>query len=301
MLLLAALGCAHHPAQEQSAIDPRAVAWIHGEGVPVAPPAQCAKFVPTLEQIGTIMYQRDQAAWHGTDAAEGTFRLLQAQGGPSFFSKGWLVEQHGDKLAVEWVTERSGAPEVVLTVDVARDYTAGAAHVEGLVDGFLLPDGSFADNVDLGSIMSSIRTRPLTVSEAAQLQALQLAFAQNIGPQPAEATNVIAVPVEDYWLVYLMAATMKPDVLVLGGAVEVVVQNGQIVNTIHHGQNVYSIPVTKVPGASNIGFLDIPSMACPSETFVFSSLQYDNLPIVLVGSEGIWGIRGAEMTFLGGK
>lgn len=100
---------------------------------------------------------------------------------------------------------------------------------------------------------------------------------------------------------YLMAATMKPDVLVLGGAVEVVVQNGQIVNTIHHGQNVYSIPVTKVPGASNIGFLDIPSMACPSETFVFSSLQYDNLPIVLVGSEGIWGIRGAEMTFLGGK
>lgn len=300
LLLFLALGCAHHQATDQQAIDPRVVAWIQGNSNGKPPPRECARLLPVIEQLGLVMYARDQAAWHASDAAAAELKLL-AGDEPSIFEPGWLVEDGpGSNYLVEWVTSRSGAPEVIVTVEVSNpEFKVGAVQVPGLMEAFTLPDGSWRQTVDHAGILASVTSRPLSVSETSQFTALQLAIAQSVVPSGAETLNILTVQVDDAWWVYLLPATTDPDVTVMGGAVSVEVSGDLVTGVYHHGQLVYTQPKEENGMVAAAASLTIPSMGCPSETFVFSSLQYENLPIVLTDAEGIWGIRGAAITWLG--
>lgn len=302
MLLLMCVflpACAHHPTAPAPQVDPRMEAWVKGSGVAVAPPSVCSELIQPLAMLGRALYERDQAAWHASDAAMGTLKVLVAGGGNGLLEPWWLVESYGDRSVVEWVTSRSGTPEVLVEVDVVTaDHHATLRQIEGMADAILDVDGALKSEFTAQALALAARSRPLTELELAQFRAVQLATTQAERPQ-AERMNVVTLPVNGEWWVYLLPATTSSDVFVLGGAVEVIVKDGVIADVYRHGQNVYTMPLTNPGGLSPIGYLAIPSMQCPSETLVFTSLQYDNLPIVLVGALGMWGIRGAEITYLG--
>jgi hypothetical protein len=295
LLLPLLAACAHHPSSG-AAVDPRIAAFIKEEATVLPPPAACADIVGPLAQLGSILYQRDQAAWHATDAAMPMLTLFGSGTADSMLARGWLVEDRGDQLVVEWLTARSGTPEVLIEVPVSfPGYTAVQPQVPGVVDAF----AGNPDSVSNASIRAAAKSRPMTDSEAAQFAAVTLALGQDQFPK-AEHVNFVAVDLgAGEWWVYLLPATTREDVAVMGGAVQVVVKGGAIEQVIHHGYTVFENPLQGPKGEKAAGYLSLPSMQCPSETLVFTSLQYDDLPIVLVASTGLWGIRGATMSYLG--
>lgn len=287
MLLLLTMACVHHaPTVGPDGYDPRVAEWVKGTLQPQPAPAPCNAITEALSQMGSLLYVYDQAAWHATDAVEPVLRSV-ADADPKALAPGWLVVQRAGGVRVEWVTVRSGAPEVLVDEPVSLpDFKAAP----------LVPPG--ADAATVKSVADALKGRALTPGELAQYTALQAAIRHGV-PVKAEHINVVTVPVgaDEFWI-YFFPATTDPSVELFGGAVQLVVKGGVVTEEVHHGEQVHSQPKPPPEAVESAAYLDIPSMVCPSETLVFSSAQYDRR-IFLRGANGAWGIAGPTLDYLG--
>jgi len=287
MLLLLTMACVHHaPTVGPDGYDPRVAAWVKGSLTPQPPPAPCDKITRALATLGTLLYVYDQAAWHATDAVEPVLHTFLAEP-PNTIAPGWLVVQRGGGVWVEWVTVRSGSPEVLVEEQVSLPDFAAAP---------LAPPG--ADAATMKALADALKGRPLNNEEIAQYTALQAAVKHGVAIK-TDHLNVVTVPAgaDEFW-VYFFPATTDPNVELFGGAVQLVVKGGVVTEELHHGEQVHSQPKPPPEAVDSAAYLDIPSMVCPSETLIFSSAQY-NRRIFLRGASGAWGIAGPTLDYLG--
>ena len=140
----------------------------------------------TVAMLGQQIHRHDNAAWRATD-------LLFAQGLDlaEYESLGWVSTEEQDGILVTFVGEVDG--DLVAIFDIRPDAQAN--------ERFRIVSG-----------------RPLTSGERARFAAISTAASQSLeGCSENYNTVVLKDPEADAWLVYLLAATTEPDVIVVGG------------------------------------------------------------------------------------
>jgi hypothetical protein len=154
-----------------------------------APPPPIREFdIPTIERLGREMHEQDQLAWRATDILFTKHSkeelLVQKQ-------HGWIVDSFPDHQVVRFIRETDLGP--MLAYDV--NFTAGQALT-----------------------YSEPQSAPLSGDELAQYNARMTAL-KNVDRLCAETVNTIALkyPQGDGWLVWAMAATTRPDEMIIGG------------------------------------------------------------------------------------
>ena len=214
-------------------------------------PAPIREFdIPTIETLGRQMYAQDQEAWKATDVllARHADAELRAQ------------KIHG------WIVVRLDGHDVVRFI---RDGGGGGPE--------LFYDVTFVG--DAAPVLSEPQNRSLTAEEAAQYRA-RLWPEKNQDVKCTGRLNTIALkdPEKDGWLVWGIAATTDPSVVVLGGTVRYTI-SADGTTVIRKDALALSCGVVPKPqppaGSEEVGTLwtHIVSLT-PVETQVFAGLNY---------------------------
>lgn len=231
-----------------------------------APPAIRQFDVPTIEKLGREMYDQDQLAWKATDIALAHFTEegLKAQK-----THGWIVETTQAGGVVRFVHDTPDGPAFFYDVTFPGTGT---------------PTAPIPDN-----------TTPNT-EERAQYDARTLAVA-NINPSCSNRYNTVVLkdPQGDGWLVWVMAASMDPQTIVIGGHYRFTISaDGKSI--IQKDALSKSCMTMKKPAIHNgemeeVSWTQIVSTA-PLETAVFASLSY-KMPVFVGTMDGkIWKFDG---------
>jgi hypothetical protein len=169
--------------------------WVDASAAsrPITPEYRAA--IERAERLGTTLYVHDSAAWRATDELVRRHLLPKDRR-----VRGWItaMSDTSDAVIVTFVGELHGAPHALYRVSVP----AGDGKLEFAA---LKP------------------ARPLTEGERASFAARSLAM-DALGREQqrcADQYNTVVLPIRDgdepVILVYLLAATAEPDVVVAGG------------------------------------------------------------------------------------
>lgn len=144
--------------------------------------------IPTIERLGREMYERDQLAWKATDIL---FTRHKKEELAAQKQRGWIVDSYPDHAVVRFIRETDLGP--MLSYDVT--FTAGQ------VLNYSEPQAAL-----------------LSGEELAQYNARMTAL-KNVDRMCTENLNTIVLkdPKGDDWLVWAMAATTDPKLIVVGG------------------------------------------------------------------------------------
>jgi hypothetical protein len=227
---------------------------------------------PTLEALGQAMFGQDRLAWVATDMAisERGERTLEAEG-----MRGWITITDEGRNIVRFVRMNGDTPEAFYDV----------VFMEGAQPQLYSP-----------------ATPVLTPEEVAQYNARMLAL-ENIDDACSETYNTIALrdPESANWLVWAIAATTEPDVLVVGGHYRFTVaeDGSEIVRTDRLYRACLSMPSPEPePGyvEAFVAFSHITSLT-PIETHVFMSLSYGDRSLVIGTNDGrAWKVEGGMIS-----
>ncbi len=232
--------------------------------------------IATVERLGRAIYEQDQFAWMASDVA------VAKRGG------GQILERDGLR---GWITERRDGKDVV------RFIRLGADGPEALYD------VTFAQGAE--PVFTTPTDRKLSESELGQYNARMLALA-SIPRACTDRRNSVALkdPEGDGWLVWALASTTDPDLIVLRGHYRFTISaDGKTIRAIDalsascdqisRKKRAKDMP----PDAEPAGLLssDIVSLT-PAETYVFASLSYDVL--IHVGTEdgNTWRVDGDHVS-----
>lgn len=243
-------------------------------GPVVAMPEGFRAAVERSERLGRAMFEKDMAAARATG-------LLLDSGFLAGDSRihGWLTESDGESMQVTYVGEQNG-----------RLYVA---HEVGFAGG---PSGIPV----IGRVAPST---PLDGERARMYRARETAIAA-FRPPCDRSYNTVVLPAgldgEQGWLVYLLAATLRPDEKVLAGHGLVKVSaDGTTVERI----TPLSLSCLVVPDAQPQGVRETGVMmthlttAWPLETHVYTSLLYDT-PVFVQTRSGLWQIQDGRIRFV---
>ncbi|HTT98762.1 MAG TPA: hypothetical protein VMF58_11985, partial [Rhizomicrobium sp.] len=217
---------------------------------PLPTPAIREFDIPTIERLGREMYDQDQLAWKATDVLFTKHKKdeLVAQK-----EHGWIVDSFPDhRDVVRFVRDTDAGP--VPAYDVT--FTAGQP------SGYAEPQGE-----------------TLNSEELAQYNARWTAI-KNVDRRCAETINTVALkdPESDGWLVWAMAATTKPDVMVVGGHFRFTIsKDGKSVirkDALSRGCLMFSKPGPKNGQEVMGAFVGHLVSLNPIETYVFDSISY---------------------------
>ncbi|HKD20943.1 MAG TPA: hypothetical protein VKB71_02965 [Rhizomicrobium sp.] len=144
--------------------------------------------IPTVEKLGREMYDQDQLAWKATDIAVGHFTVEVLK---TMKTHGWIVEPSASGNIVRFIRETPNGPQLFYDVNFT-------------------PDGAASSSIPQNTTLSA--------DEKMQYYARTLALA-SIPRTCSDNYNTIALkdPQGDGWLIWAMAATMDPKVVVIGG------------------------------------------------------------------------------------
>lgn len=204
--------------------------------------------ITTNQALGLEIYKNDWLAWNATDF------LLEKQ-----------ILQN-DKQVQGWIVDTSTAPVVV--------------HFMGVIDN--QPTVLHSVYFDQHKKMSYQRSVATEVYHQQMFLARQLA-AQHIAIKCSDRNNTVVIPTQEGWLVYILAATTKPNVLMIGGHSKIKVNKEG--TTILSAEKTYSSCMEldskrELPkGAKSVGVVVSDKQnVLPSETMVFISLEH-NIPV----------------------
>jgi hypothetical protein len=226
--------------------------------------------IPTIEALGQAMYAQDQEAWKATDA-------MRAQHSDE--------ELHAQKLH-GWITEKTARGDVIRFV---RD---GANGPEAFCD------VEFANG--LASACSVPPDTTLTPDEIAQFNARTLALS-NIERSCSDRYNSIALkdPQGDSWLVWALAATTDPDLVIVGGHYRFTISaNGKsILQKDALSKSCLKLDKHTQGGRKAAGNLmnQIVSLS-PLETYVFANLSYKSKFYVGTLDGKVWKVDQGHVT-----
>jgi len=213
------------------------------------PPPEIRAFdLPTIEMLGRAMYAQDQFAWKATDLmnAERGERALRREG-----VRGWIIVAEEGRDIVRFVRMNDDMPEA-------------------LYDVVFMGDGP--------PQLYSPATPILTSEELAQYNARMLAL-ENIEDPCSESYNTIVLPdpESDNWLVWAIAATTEPGVLVVGGHYRftIAADGSEIVRTDRLYAGCLNLSQPDVPDGFD-SFLSVGHVISltPLETHVFTSMGW---------------------------
>jgi hypothetical protein len=248
---LAAIGCASSPAPAPPATPPAQVPLVSSDGSDLLNP---------IERLAFLIHAQDIAAWRATDQAFESGFDPAASG-----VVGWIaVPEQGTSFMVRFVAERASGP--VSLLDVGLDV---ALESPGLV-------------IDRpgGAALSPI--------EQAMWKARQLAVhAKYRACSDRYNSVVLREPDSENWLVYLLAASMKGD-LVIGGhhRFRVSPDGGTILEAKALSMSCMTMPYDEKAAA--FYFTQVVSEE-PLETSVLLSLQVDKPIVFMVPPDGaVW-------------
>ena len=154
-----------------------------------APPPIRQFDIPTIEKLGRQMYEQDQEAWKATDILRAKHSDDELKAGKLH---GWIVDTFPDHDVVRFVHDGASGPEAYYDVTFPR--VGGAPTLAS-------PESSTLSGEDVAQYAA--RTLALQHSE------LNCSDTYN--------TIVLKDPEQDGWLVWIMAATKDPDLIIIGG------------------------------------------------------------------------------------
>jgi hypothetical protein len=164
------------------------------------PPDQEAAALRTAETTGLAIYRHDRAAAVATDAALELRRFKRDKR-----VKGWITQEQQDRIVVTFIDE---TPAALYRVDVSNDGVAGP--------------------------VTTIETpASLTPYESGAAAARAAALASKFQPCSDKYNSVVlpsAGGSENSWVVYLLPATTKNDVVPIGGTYRIAVDGANVVS-----------------------------------------------------------------------
>ena len=208
---------------------------------------------------GFEIYERDKAAWLATDAA-------LASGLRQTSARGWISVRTETGWLVRFVASCDGAPCSVLDVNLKNDR----------------PTTNLLDPPE-----------PLPVQQRNAWSARQLALSERIS-MCSDRYNTVVVPIEDgRWAVYLLAATLDPKAVLLGGHHRFTISaNGnEILDRRAFSKSCLTLEKQANAGALMATHLLDPH---PVETHVFASLQH-NVTIYVSTKNGLFVVEGKSI------
>ena len=221
------------------------------------------------QQMGRLIFLQDRAAWIATDAleAKNVFKKDKRL-------RGWIVGESVEPTVVMFIGEAKG--NLVELYEVSVDQRGSAK--SGLE--------KFAEG------------RPLTDFQIHTFKARQLAIEADF-QRCSKNYNAVVLPYEDDgkepggFFVYLLAATTKPNEIVLGGHVRVKVSadGEKILETKPLSYSCLSLTIAP-PRGSKLAVVAVTHLISetPIETHVFLSLQH-RVPLdVITKNKLVWGV-----------
>lgn len=208
----------------------------------------------TVERLGRAIYEHDIAGWRATDSLVHANRAGQVSDSEMAKIKGWIVVGPAAEPIVKFIGE---GPEGLHPVYVAAVYT---------------------DEKRARTAAPPSR-EPLTEAERARFRARQLAISQ-ITQRCSERYNTIVLASEEDegYLVYLLAATGKPRLMMVGGHYRVTVSadGNRVIRTEPLSRSCLTVELEPLPGSTepaHVMVSHIVSLA-PIETHVFLNLLH---------------------------
>lgn len=226
--------------------------------------------IPTTERLGREMYEQDQFAWKATDIL---FRRHKKEELVAQKQHGWIVDSYPDHAVVRFIREADLGP--MLSYDVT--FTAGQA-------------------------LNYSEPQPVLLSsdELAQYNARTLAL-KNADRMCAENLNTIVLkdPESDGWLVWAMAATTDPKLIVVGGHYRFSISSDgkTILQKDALSRSCQNFKREKGPDGEQVQLVMTQVVSnIPVETYVFDTLSYGQALRVGTPDGRAWKINDGKIT-----
>lgn len=218
----------------------------------------------TVSRLGEQMYRLDQAAWHATDV------MLASEGFTAEGLVGWIVVPEGDDLRVRF--GRGTLDALVPAYDIVVDEDNRARMVE---------------------------TGPaFTPDELAMFRAVRAASAALPRACAARYNSIVMADVDgDGWLVWLMASTTRPNVVVAGGHFRFTLSAaGEVEQVDALSRGCLEVPIQAPEGGRPVGImLNHLVSDRPIETHVFLSLGHRLSLFVRTPDETVFEVSGRRI------
>lgn len=215
--------------------------------------------IARVERVGRDIYHQDRRAWQATDAL---LNVIDPEAHPDL--SGWLVHERDGKTFVSFYEKDEslslladvvfeGAPEPVVHESPGREIS--------------------------GTERRMYAARELALSAASS--------------ECAEEFNTVVLESDAGWDVYVLAATRKPDLVMVGGHTRVRVDKAaeEVLETqpLYRSCFAMSKSPRDLPPGAELSALTMTQSAqpLPTETHIFLNLQHE-LDFVLVTSSGKW-------------
>jgi hypothetical protein len=230
--------------------------------------------IPTIERMGQAMYDQDQEAWKATDILTAQHSQAELQDGKA---RGWIVENFADHDLVRFIRDGANGPEAAYDVTFSKSGSK--------------PGGT--------GVLSEPQDRTLSAAELAQHLARRLGVSDT-DLRCGSIYNTVALkdPQGDGWLVWVMAATKDPDLIVIGGHTRFTISaDGKTIRQKDAlSKSCMQFGRTKGPDGKDgdLIFSHVVSLT-PIETHVFASLSY-RMPFRIGTLDGrAWKVDGASV------
>lgn len=225
----------------------------------------------TIEALGVAIYQQDRRAAVATDAL-----LARTDETSRQTIRGWIFRSERPDATIRFVRERGGLIEAAFDIDDR--------------------DGAWAVTVPID--------RALSAFEMAQFKARGLA-SRNLGRPCSEGYNTVILrePGSDRWLVWLLAATTKPNLVFVGGHVRFTISSDgeTIVSRDPLSMTCFALDRNQVPAGARAEAMYMTHLVSdtPVETHVFVSLLHRLTLLIGTPDRMMWEVKEGHMRKLG--
>jgi len=234
--------------------------------------------IEQAKRLGTTLYVHDSAAWHATDELASR-HILEKDGR----IRGWITAMHdkADAVIVTFVGEQDGKLLALYRVIVPAE----------------------GRKLEFEALKPAL---PLTESERASFAARSLAMDALMREKEhcAEQYNSVVLPIrngdEPQILVYLLAATAEPDVIVAGGHIRYAISadGAKIEDQRTFTKSCMALSAKNAPNPRNVEAMMLTHLLdpTPTEIHVFLSRSYER-PFFIATTENnlLWKVDGRSI------
>lgn len=228
--------------------------------------------IEAVQATGRLLYTKDQYA---ARASRALMRAADLRGYPDF--AGWIGQQDGEAYVVSFFELKGETPSLIADVRF---------------------DGNDEVSVEIEP------EREVAERERSMLRARMAALEAGWN-DCSDRFNTVVLPApddQDYWEVYVLAATTVFDLMVVGGhrRVEVDRETGSIRHVQALSNTCINMDITQAIGEDGErGVLAMTQVVAPMPLAIYPLLSLmHEIPIVLMSDRGRWLVAGDQIRFL---